>query len=103
MRASPRLRAYLRRLRKPPQSPPPQTPLPDNPYHPCFTANRSFGELVRPPPPAPPPSAPTPTPSPRRADRSKQLPLPQTNGGGDFLLLRARGPALFFRALSVSA
>lgn len=58
MRASPRLRAYLRRLRKPPQSPPPQTSLPDNPYHRCFTANRSFEELVRRPQPGTTPQSP---------------------------------------------
>ena len=30
-----------------PPPPPPKTPLPDNPYHRCFTANRSFEELAR--------------------------------------------------------
>ncbi|EFB74729.1 hypothetical protein [Subdoligranulum variabile] len=47
MRAGPKLRAYLRRLRKKPVPPPSRTPLPDNPYHRCFTANRSFEELAR--------------------------------------------------------
>lgn len=46
MRTTPRLQAYLHRFR--PKAPAaPQTPLPDNPYHRCFTANRSFEELVR--------------------------------------------------------
>lgn len=54
MRATPRLRAYLRRLRRPPAPPAPRQPLPDNPYHRCFTRNRSFEELVRPPAPKPP-------------------------------------------------
>lgn len=49
MRTTPRLRAYLRRFRKAPKAPSPRTPLPDNPYHRCFTANRSFEELVRSP------------------------------------------------------
>lgn len=48
MRTTPRLRAYLRRFRPAPKAAPPKTPLPDNPYHRCFTANRSFEELVRP-------------------------------------------------------
>lgn len=47
MRTTPRLRAYLRRLRKPAPPAPLKTPLPDNPYHRCFTANRSFEELAR--------------------------------------------------------
>ena len=47
MRTTPKLRAFLRRLRKKPAPPPPKTPLPDNPYHRCFTANRSFEELAR--------------------------------------------------------
>lgn len=46
MRTTPKLQAYLRRLRKPTPPPPPKTPLPDNPYHRCFTANRSFEELA---------------------------------------------------------
>lgn len=50
MRATPRLWAYLRRRRQPPAPPAPRTPLPDNPYHRCFTQNRSFEELVRPAP-----------------------------------------------------
>lgn len=50
MRTTPKLQAYLRRLRKPTPPPSPKTPLPDNPYHRCFTANRSFEELVRRPP-----------------------------------------------------
>lgn len=45
MRATPRLLAYLRSRR--PAPPAPKTPLPDNPYHRCFTADRSFEELVR--------------------------------------------------------
>lgn len=47
MRTTPKLRAYLRRLRRIAPSPQPKTPLPDNPYHRCFTANRSFEELAR--------------------------------------------------------
>ena len=45
MRTTPKLRTYLRRLRR--KAPPLKTPLPDNPYHRCFTANRSFEELAR--------------------------------------------------------
>ena len=47
MRTTPKLRAYLRRMRREAPPPPPKTPLPDNPYHRCFTANRSFEELAR--------------------------------------------------------
>lgn len=47
MRTTPKLRAYLKRLRKKPAPPAPQTPLPDNPYRRFFTANRSFEELAR--------------------------------------------------------
>lgn len=47
MRAAPRLLAYLRSRRPAPPAPAPKTPLPDNPYHRCFTADRSFEELVR--------------------------------------------------------
>lgn len=49
MRATPRLLAYLRSRRPAPPAPAPapKTPLPDNPYHRCFTADRSFEELVR--------------------------------------------------------
>lgn len=54
MRATPRLLAYLRRRRRPAAPPPPKTPLPDNPYHRCFTQNRTFEELVRPAPEPPP-------------------------------------------------
>ena len=50
MRTTPRLRAYLRRFRKRSVPAAPKTPLPDNPYHRCFTADRSFEELVRRPP-----------------------------------------------------
>ena len=46
MRAGPRLKTWLRSRRKPPQAPAPKTPLPDNPYHRCFTQNRSFEELA---------------------------------------------------------
>lgn len=46
MRAGPRLKAWLRSRRQPPKSPTPKTPLPDNPYHRCFTQNRSFEELA---------------------------------------------------------
>ena len=47
MRTTPRLRAYLRRFRPKAAPAAPQMPLPDNPYHRCFTANRSFEELAR--------------------------------------------------------
>ena len=46
MRAGPRLKAWLRSRRQPSQAPAPRTPLPDNPYHRCFTRNRSFEELA---------------------------------------------------------
>ena len=47
MRTTPKLRAYLRRLRRKAPPPPPQTPLPDHPYPPCLTAHPSFEELAR--------------------------------------------------------
>lgn len=47
MRTTPQLRAYLRRFRPKAAPAAPKTPLPDNPYHRCFTPNRSFEELVR--------------------------------------------------------
>lgn len=58
LRAGPRLRAWMRKHRKPAPSPAPKTPLPDNPYHRCFTQNRSFEELVRPAPAKDPPPVP---------------------------------------------
>ena len=55
MRATPRLRAYLRRFRKAALPPSPRHPLPDNPYRRFFTPQRTLEELFRPrTPPTPP-------------------------------------------------
>lgn len=51
MRATPRLRAYLRRFRKAAPPPVPRQPLPDNPYRRFFTPQRTLEELTRPAPP----------------------------------------------------
>ncbi|MFR3790503.1 MAG: hypothetical protein ACLTWO_01070 [Blautia massiliensis (ex Durand et al. 2017)] len=48
MRATPRLRAYLRRFRKAAPSPAAKLPLPDNPYRRFFTPQRTLEELTRP-------------------------------------------------------
>ena len=55
MRATPRLRAYLRRFRKAAPPPAPRQPLPDNPYRRFFTPQRTLEELLRPRTPPPPP------------------------------------------------
>lgn len=48
MRATPKLRAYLRRFRK--VARPPRPPVPDNPYRRYFTPHRSLEELAPRPP-----------------------------------------------------
>ena len=51
MRATPRLRAYLRRFRKAAPPPAARQPLPDNPYRRFVTPRRTLEELTRPAPP----------------------------------------------------
>ena len=46
MRTTPKLRAYLRRLRRKAPPPPPQAPRPGNAYHRCFSAHRRFEQLA---------------------------------------------------------
>ena len=55
MRATPRLRAYLRRFRKAAPPPAARQPLPDNPYRRFFTPRRTLEELTRPAPGRQPP------------------------------------------------
>ena len=46
LRASPKLKAYIRRFAPKPKAPP--SPPVDNPYHRFFTPNRGLEELGRP-------------------------------------------------------
>lgn len=58
MRASPRLRAYLRRFRRPAPPPAPRQPLPDNSYRRFFTPQPRLEDLTRPRQPDPDPPKP---------------------------------------------